>query len=164
MPSGPATCSGAVNVPTVFPFEDGRFTTYGPYLMFTSFDLPFVHRSPATSGDQAVMGTYVVQRWNGSAWYVASRQQTPAYTIPAGRQGVYLPKLWRSPGGNQLYNRGYFRVVWIVAWAADGVDLGRVTITPSRVSDFRCQQMLRPCHATARWVRLGRTFATGGGW
>jgi hypothetical protein len=156
---------GHVWVPPVYPFEDGRYTTYGPYLMFTTFDGPYVYRSPATSGDQGVMGVYLVQRWNGSQWYVASRQTTPAYTIAAGQPGVYLPRLWRSPGGNQLYNRGQFRVQFIVAWtSSDGTSLGYTALSPNKIGDLRCRSMVRPCQATARWVRLGRTFATGGGW
>ena len=156
--------AGHVWLPPVFPFEDGRYTTYGPFLMFTTFDAPYAYRSPATNEEQAVQAVYTIQRWNGSQWYVASRQNTPVYTIPAGARGVYLPKLWRSPGGNQLYNRGQFRVMWMFAWAADGVALGSTLLSPNRVGDLRCRSMVRPCQATARWVRLGRTFATGGGW
>jgi hypothetical protein len=156
--------AGSVWLPPVFPFEDGRYTTYGPFLMFTTFDSPYLYRSPASQGDQAVQGIYLVQRWNGSNWYVASRQNTPAITIPAGARGAYLPRLWRSPGGTTLYNRGYFRVQWIFAWAADGQALGSTIMSPDRVGDLRCRQMLRPCYATAKYVRLGRTFATGGGW
>ncbi len=153
--------AGEVWVPPVFPFEDGRYSTYGPFLMFTTFDGPYVHRSPATSGAQLVSGVYLIQRWNGNSWYVVSRQNTPNYTIEAGAQGIYLPRLWRSPGGNQLYNRGHFRVQWVIAWGVGGAS---TIITPDRVGDFRCRSMLRPCQATDRWVRLGRTFATGGGW
>ena len=156
--------AGAVYVPPVFPFEDGRFTTYGPFLMFTTFDSPYLYRSPATQGEQAVQGIYLVERWNGTNWYVASRQNTAPITIPAGAKGAYLPRLWRSPGGTTLYNRGYFRVQWIFAWAGDGQSLGSTTMSPDRLGDLRCRQMLRPCYATARHVRLGRLFATGGGW
>lgn len=155
---------GAVSMPSVYPFEDGRYTTYGPYLMFTTFDRPYIYRSPATSGEQAVMGIYLVERWNGSQWYVASRQNTGAYTIGAGQRGVYLPRLWRSPGGNQLFNRGYFKVQLVLAWAANGSGVGGTTLNPNRVGDLRCQNMVRPCSASAQWVRLGRTYATGGGW
>ena len=56
---------GHVWMPPVYPFEDGRFTTYGPFLMFTTFDGAYVYRSPATSGEQLVTGIYLVQRWNG---------------------------------------------------------------------------------------------------
>ena len=157
--------AGSVWVPPVFPFEDGRYTTYGPFLMFTTFDGPYLYRSPASQGEQAVQAIYLLQRWNGNSWYVVSRQNTPVVTIPAGARGAYLPKLWRSPGGNQLYNRGYFRVQWIFAWVdANGDSLGSTIISPDRVGDLRCRQMLRPCQATAKWVRLGRTYATGGGW
>jgi hypothetical protein len=156
---------GEVWVPPVYPFEDGRYTTYGPFLMFTTFQSgPYVYRSSGSTGAQSVIGQYIVQRWNGEQWYVASRQQTPPTDIPAGARGVYLPRLWRSPGGNQLYNRGHFRVIWVIAWAADGAGLGSIGVIPSAAGDFRCQNMVRPCQATARWVRLGRTFATGGGW
>lgn len=155
---------GQVYMPPVFPFEDGRFTTYGPFLMFTTFDQPYVYRSPATSGEQLVAGIYLVQRWNGTQWYVASRQNTPMYTIAAGQQGVYLPRLWRAPGGNQLYNRGQFRVQLLVGWSYSGGGLGNTVVSPNRLGDLRCRSMLRPCQATASWVRLGRTFATGGGW
>lgn len=155
---------GHVYMPPVFPFEDGRFTTYGPFLMFTTFDQPYVYRSPATNGDQLVAGIYLIQRWNGTQWYVASRQNTPMYTIRAGQQGAYLPRLSRSPGTNVLYNRGQFRVQLLVAWSYDGGGLGNTVLTPSQLGDLRCRSMLRPCQATARWVRLGRTFATGGGW
>src|SRR3954470_8582628 len=75
---------GAVSMPPVYPFEDGRFTTYGPYLMFTTLDAASVSRSPASDGEQLVTGIYLVQRWNGAQWYVASRQSTPMYTIAAG--------------------------------------------------------------------------------
>lgn len=155
---------GAVWMPPVYPFEDGRFTTYGPFLMFTTFDGAYVYRSPATGGEQLVTGIYLIERWNGTQWYVASRQNTSTYTIAPGQQGVYLPRLWRSPGGNQLYNRGQFRVRLLVAWSGNGVGLGSTTLTPSKLGDFRCRSMLRPCQATAHWVRLGRTYATGGGW
>jgi len=151
---------GSVTVAQVSPFEDGRFTTYGPFISFMTFDTPYVARSPATSGAQSVQATYVVQRWNGSSWYIVIRQDTPVYTIPAGRQGVYLPKLYRSP----TIQRGYFRVVWVVAWAAGGASLGSTTIIPSRDTDFRCQQMVRPCAVSDSWVRLGRANALGGGW
>ena len=128
-----------------------------------TFDAPFVYRSPATTGAQSVQGIYLVQRWNGTNWYQVARQDTPAYTIPAGSEGVWLPKLYRSP--HRLHVRGYFRVSWLVAWAgADGSALGSVIINPSRTSDFRCQQMLRPCAVSNRWVRLGRMNALGGGW
>ena len=132
--------------------------------MFTTFDLPYVYRSPASNGEQLVVGVYLIHRWNGTQWYVASRQNTPMYTIPAGQQGVYLPRLWRSPGGNQLYNRGQFRVQLLVAWSDDSGGLGSTVLSPSRLGDLRCRSMVRPCEATSRWVRLGRTFATGGGW
>ncbi len=155
---------GQVWMPPVYPFEDGRYTTYGPFLMFTTFDGAYVYRSPATSGEQLVTGIYLVQRWNGTGWYVASRQNTPMYTIGAGQQGVYLPRLWRSPGGNTLYNRGQFRVQLLVAWSGNGAGLGSTILSPSQVGDLRCRSMVRPCQATARWVRLGRTYATGGGW
>jgi hypothetical protein len=157
--------AGHVTAPPVFPFEDGRFTTWGPFLMMTTFDGPYVWRSPATNGQQLVQAVYTVQRHNGNSWYTASRQNTQPFIIPAGAQGVYLPRLWRSPGTNVLYNRGYFRVQWNVAWVCcNGVDLGSTVISPSQVGDLRCRQMLRPCHATERWVRLGRAFAQGGGW
>ena len=155
---------GHVWMPPVYPFEDGRFTTYGPFLMFTTFEGAYIYRSPSTNGEQLVTASYLVQRWNGTQWYLASRQNTPMYTIGAGQQGVYVPRLWRSPGGNQLYNRGQFRVQLLVAWAGDGVGLGNRVTSPSQLGDLRCRSMLRPCQATARWVRLGRTFATGGGW
>jgi hypothetical protein len=155
---------GHVWMPAVYPFEDARYTTYGPVLMFTTFDLPYVYRSPATSGDQLITGIYLVQRWNGVQWYTASRQNTPMYTIAAGQQGVYLPRLWRAPGGTTLYNRGQFRVQLLVAWSGDGLGLGSTVVSPSQLGDLRCRSMVRPCQATARWVRLGRTFATGGGW
>jgi hypothetical protein len=155
--------AGQVWVPTVFPYEDHRFTTYGPALYITTFDGPYVYRSPATSGAQLVSGIYLIQRWNGNNWYVVSRQNTPNYTIEAGARGVYLPRLWRSPGGNQLYNRGYFRVQWLIAWQTDAGGSSTI-LSPDRVGDFRCRAMVRPCHATAKWVRLGRAFATGGGW
>jgi hypothetical protein len=156
--------AGSVWVPPVFPFEDGRYTTYGPFLMFTTFDGPYLYRSAASNGEQAVQGTYLVERWNGNSWYVASRQNTAPVTIPAGAKGAYLPRLWRSPGGTTLYNRGYFRVQWLFAWAGGGRALGSVIMSPDRLGDLRCRQMLRPCAATATSVRLGRTFATGGGW
>src|SRR4051794_271336 len=155
---------GQVWMPPVYPFEDGRFTTYGPFLMFTTFDGAYVYRSPASSGEQLVAGIYLVQRWNGSQWYVAARQNTPMYTIAPGQRGVYLPRLWRAPGGTPLYNRGHFRVQLVVAWSDDSGGLGNTTLTPNRIGDLRCQSMLRPCQATARSVQLGRTFATGGGW
>ena len=155
---------GAVWMPPVYPFEDGRYTTYGPYLMFTTFDGAYAYRSPASSGEQLVTGIYLIQRWNGTQWYLASRQSTPIYTIGAGQRGAYLPRLWRAPGGNQLYNRGQFRVQLLVAWSDDSGALGSTVVTPSQLGDLRCRSMLRPCQATARWVRLGRTFATGGGW
>ena len=156
--------AGHVWMPPVYPFEDGRYTTYGPFLMFTTFDGAYVYRSPASTGQQSVAGIYLVQRWNGTQWYVASRQNTPIYTIAPGERGVYLQRLWRSPGGNQLYNRGQFRVQLLVAWSDDSGALGSTVLTPSQVGDLRCRSMVRPCQATARWVRLGRTYATGGGW
>lgn len=158
---------GQVWMPPVYPFEDGRFTTYGPFLMFTTFDGAYIYRSPATSGQQSVAGIYLVQRWNGVQWYVASRQNTPSYTIAAGQEGVYVPRLWRSPGRNQLYNRGQFRVQFLVAWTSGGPEgpgLGSTILSPSQVGDLRCRSMLRPCQATARWVRLGRLSSLGGGW
>jgi hypothetical protein len=155
---------GPVSMPPVYPFEDGRFTTFGPYLMFTTFDGAYAYRSPASNGEQLVAGIYLVQRWNGSQWYVASRQNTPTYRIAPGQRGVYLPRLWRAPGGTPLYNRGEFRVQLLVAWSDSSGGLGNTVLTPNQVGDLRCQSMLRPCQATARWVRLGRTFATGGGW
>jgi hypothetical protein len=103
-----------------------------------------------------------VQRWNGSAWYVVARQDTPVYTIAAGQRGVWLPKLYRSP--DRLHVRGYLRVAWLVAWAAGGAELGSVTIVPGQASDFRCVQMLRPCAVSNLWVRLGRMNSLGGGW
>jgi hypothetical protein len=159
--------AGEVWLPPVYPFEDHRFTTYGPAVYITTFDGPYVYRSPATSGAQDVMGVYLVERWNSSTskWDVVSRQDTPIYTIPAGQKGIYLPRLWRSPGGNQLYNRGYFRVQWIIAWGAAGnASLGSTILSPDRAGDLRCRSMVRPCEATGTSVRLGRTFATGGGW
>ena len=155
---------GLVWMPPVFPFEDGRYTTFGPFLMFTTFVGAYVYRSPATSGEQLVTGIYMIQRWNGSQWYVVSRQNTPMYTIAPGQRGVYLPRLWRSPGTNVAYNRGQFRVQLLVAWSGDGVGLGNTVVTPNQLGDLRCRSMVRPCEATARWIRLGRTFATGGGW
>jgi hypothetical protein len=155
--------AGAVTVPQVFPFEDARFTTYGPYLTLKTFDAPFVHRSPATTGRQDVAAIYLVQRWNGRAWYEVTRQNTPMYSIHAGQRGVWLPKLYRSPHRNHV--RGHLRVSWLVAWSTPaGADLGSVIINPSLNTDFRCAQMLRPCAASNRWVRLGRMFALGGGW
>ena len=156
---------GQVYMPPVFPFEDGRFTTYGPFLMFLTFDAPYVYRSPATSGAQIVTGIYLINRWNGSQWVTMGRQNMPIATIAAGQRGVYLPKLYRSPGTNVALNRGYFKVQLLVAWAVpSGPGLGNVVLTPDRAGDLRCRQMLRPCHATADWVRLGRSFALGGGW
>jgi hypothetical protein len=152
---------GSVTLAQVSPFEDGRFTTYGPFVSFMTFDTPYVGRSPATSGAQVVQAYYIVQRWNGSSWYQVARQDTPVYTIPAGRQGVSLPKLYRSP----TIQRGYFRVLWLVGWdAAGGGALGGTTIVPSRETDFRCQQMVRPCESSGSWVRIGRANALGGGW
>lgn len=155
---------GRVYMPPVFPYEDGRQTTYGPFLMFTTFGRPYVWRSPATNDEQLVAGVYLIQRWNGNQWYVSSRQSTPMYTIAAGQQGIYLPRLWRAPGANVLTNRGQFRVQLLVAWSYVGGGLGSTVLSPNQVGDLRCRSMLRPCHATATWVRLGRTFATGGGW
>lgn len=156
---------GAVWVPPVFPFEDHRFSTYGPALYFTTFQSgPYVYRSPISNDDdQLVTAIYTLQRWNGQRWYEVTRQATPNYTIPAGQQGIYLPRLWRSPGGTTLYNRGYFRVLWLFVWQAGGVG-HQVAILPNQVSDFRCREMLRPCHSNGRSVRLGRLFALGGGW
>src|SRR4051812_36982397 len=152
---------GSVTVAQVVPYEDGRFTTYGPYVSFLTFDLPYVTRSPATSDAQQVQGAYILQRWNGSAWYTVISQQTPVYTIPAGRSGIYLPKLYRSPS----VQRGYFRISWLVAWESPGgSDLGSARIDPSKTSDFRCQAMVRPCAVSDSWVRLGRANALGGGW
>ena len=158
--------AGRVWMPPVFPFEDGRFTTYGPFLMFTTFDGAYVYRSPATSGAQIVESVYVIKRYaGGSSWPIQARQHLANFTIPAGAQGIYLPRMWRSPNGNAIYNRGYFSAHLLVAWsAANGAPLGSTILSPNRVGDLRCRQMLRPCHATAKWVRLGRLFATGGGW
>jgi hypothetical protein len=95
---GSSGSPGKVWVPTVYPFEDGRYTTYGPFLMFTTF-----------------------------------------------QSGPYV-----------------YRFAW--ATASDDVGLGSVSAIPGAAGDFRCQNMVRPRQASARWVRLGRTFATGGGW
>jgi len=159
--------AGSVYMPPVYPYEADRYTTYGPYLMFATFERPYIYRSPGWSGAQSVTGIYLINRWNSDTnqWYLASRQNTGVFTIPAGVRGTYVPKLWRAPGGNQLYNRGYFKVLFIVAWSVEnGRGLGSTTLAPNRIGDLRCQDMVRPCSATAEYVRLGRTYATGGGW
>ena len=75
---------GSVTVAQVSPFEDGRFTTYGPFVSFMTFDAVYVDRSPATSGAQFVQAYYIVQRWNGSSWYQVARQDTSVAGARAG--------------------------------------------------------------------------------
>ena len=61
---------------------------------------PYVYRSPATSGAQNVTGVDLVERWNSSTsrWDVVARQDTPAYTIPAGRKASTSPGCGGPPG------------------------------------------------------------------
>lgn len=154
--------AGSVSVPQVLAVDDGQYTTYGPYLTLRSHAGPTVHRSPATSGPQNVGGIYVVQQWDGSRWVEVTRQSTGTYRIPAGYNSVQLPRFHRSP----RTQRGYFRVVWIFGWdnADTGAGLGNTVITPSVTSDFHCATSARPCASSAHWMRIGRTYALGGGW
>ena len=60
-------------------------------------------------------GIYLVQRWNGSNWYVASRQNTPMYAIGAGTAGRLPAAALALSGHERAYNRGQFRVQLLVA-------------------------------------------------
>lgn len=152
---------GSLNLPYVRAYDEGQYTTYGPYLAFSSAR-PTVYRSPATSGAQDVMGLYTIQRWNGSSWSNVTSQRTAAYRIPAGYSYVQLPGVSRAPSTQ----RGYFRVVWVFAWAdaRSGASLGSTSIVPAHSGDLRCATTARPCSASAGWVRIGRAYALGGGW
>ena len=135
---------GHVWMPPAYPFEDGRFTTYGPFLMFTTFEAAYICEAPPRTGAALVTGISSSAGTAPSGTSRRARTRRCTRSAPGNRVSTC-----RGSGGRRAATssttRGQFRVRLLVAWAGDGVGLGHRVTSPSQLGDLRCRSMLRPC-------------------
>lgn len=108
---------------------------------------PLVGRSAAIRGDQFVVMQYLVQQWDGQAWFTRTRQDVHG-TISGGASVVRMPQLNISPNFGNLV-----RVVHRVVWAAVTPGTPIVGIR-EYVPQHRCQSPPAQCEAFAGYLRL----------
>jgi hypothetical protein len=128
-----------------------RFPCFNPWVRA---DGPIVHRSPATTGRQLIVVSYVLQIWNGSAW-VNHAQRNHSAVLASGYDRIRMPNVDFTP------TRGdYFRLNVGVAWSneADTRTYGMRWLVFDAAGDYECYTQF-PCQAGPGWVRLRTPYS-----
>lgn len=103
----------------------------------------YAWRSPATSGQQLVYVQYTVGRLVDGVGY---RTVWIPRTIPAGAQGIWLPRQTWDVTSLNVQPFTQYRVAMEVRWALPtGVALGSRAIGYNQNSDFRCLTYAQYC-------------------
>jgi uncharacterized membrane protein HdeD (DUF308 family) len=108
-----------------------------------------VARSTATTGQQQVVITFIVKRWNGSSWTNLSTSSVSG-VLGAGVNTTRLPTWSTYPTRS-----GYYFVSAIVTWYSGTSLLGYVSVTWTSSGDYVCKTIVAPCQAGAGWLYLG---------
>lgn len=152
----PSGRPGAVSIPRVYisDLPAGANILYPTFYNSSTSSGPIVYRSPATSGDQFVSGTYALQFLNGSDWVTIAYAVNSPFSgwIRAGQNSIVFPNLYIQPYPIQA---GYYRVTWVFAWKTGaGVVLGSTAVVSNLATDHVCYKTTIPCRSYAGSVRL----------
>src|SRR5688572_28342913 len=138
--------TGAVTLPQVRVMD--VFYNWAATLTFDSVTGPVVKRAAGTTGAQEIHGSYVLDKWNGSAWVKISSRGYVAALSPSQTHATF-PRLALA---SHTWGAGYYRVGWAFVWKAYGRNIGYVGILPDRTSDLACVTTRRPCQVGAGHV------------
>lgn len=147
---------GHVVVPTVYisDLPSGANTLSLTFYNSSTSTGPVVYRSPAAAGDQIIIGNYVLEIWNGSAWVTAARQPLGPFqrVIKANQSYVVFPNLYIQPVNKPA---GYYRLTWVFMWGTStAVTLGSLKVVSHLAPDHVCYRTSRSCQAYAGYILL----------
>lgn len=111
---------------------------------------PRVYRSPKTSGRQAILVRYTLQRWDGSRW-VKQWQTGHLKMLPRGQRSLRMPRLNVLPTAAR-----YQRVKTGIAWARpSGRTLGARIFLFNHKDDYFCDTIFTgDCWTGPGWIYL----------
>ena len=111
---------------------------------------PIVYRSPATTGNQAIVVVYDLYKWSNGSW---TKQSTRNHTrtLSAGYSKIQMPRPDFLPNSGA----GYFRVMTTVGWGnSSGQTLGIKVLDYNESGDYSCNTRFTSACSSSDWVYL----------